>query len=273
MTPQQIKDLQTQLNLQGANLKVDGILGPLTTAAMNKAIAGAVAANPALSHLTAQNSPDAIVNAYISGNWGGVVDVTGQPFSLADQEEAVRKANEALAPGFNEQQAYDTSVAERKLADTRRGVDEYLTDAEDKFIADKQNLDQDAANKGVLFSGGRVQKEKNLKAQYERDQAAKLATAGSTIGSTANDLAYKYGTPAANNPKLSQYYNLPSRTYNANVSRNGVSSNPLLGVYNNSGNYQGTETVKNKAAVQTRAASLLANKANKIVPYGYKNQF
>lgn len=274
MTKQQIMDLQIQLNQQGAGLKVDGILGPKTTEAMNKAISTSVGANPALAHLTAQNSPDAILNAYNSGDWSGVVDITGKPFSDEDQKLAVEKANAALSPGFEEQQRYDESVFGRKLEDEKRGYDDYLKTSERNFQADKENLDQNAADRGVLFSGGRFQKEQNLKTMYEQDEKEKAASVGSNIGSVANDFRYKYGDSSVAKPTLSQYYQLGSNSYNPNVARGGVTPGGLSSVYSPGGQkYQGTQINANKAATQVRAASLLANKANKIVPYGYQNQF
>lgn len=273
MTTDQIKALQTQLNQQGANLKVDGVLGPLTSAAMNSAISAAVAANPAISHLTSQNNPSAIVNAYTTGNWSGVVDNTGKPFSDEDQAAAVAKANAALAPQFQEQQSYDTSVVGNKLADTKRGLSSYLDTSATNFATDKNTLDQNAATNGVLFSGSRVQKENNLKTQYEKADASKIADAGSSINTNLNDFAYKYGTPAVQTPTLSQYYQIQGNAYNPKAVRGNVTPGGLSSVYSPTSAYQGTAVNANKAAVQTRAASLLANKANKILPGGYQNQF
>lgn len=261
-----------KLNAQGANLKVDGILGPLTTAAMNKAITTAVAQNPVLAPLTAKNDPATIVNAYHNGDWSSVVDTTGQPFSAEDQNAAVEKANLALAPGFNEDQSYAESSLLNSLGDKQNTYNDFLKTEASNFEADKQSLDQDAANKGVLFSGGRIQKEKNLKNVYEQNQTAKANSVGSDITKLGNDYASKYGSTAVAKPTLSQYYNLSTNTYNPNVARRGVGTGSLSSVYNPaSNNYQGSEVTKNKSAVQVRAASLLGNKANKIVPYGYNN--
>lgn len=275
MSPQQIKDLQTQLNLQGANLKVDGVLGPLTIAAMNNAISGAVASNPNLSYLVSQNSPESIANAYQSGNWSGVVDTTGKPFSDEMQKEAVAKAEEALAPGFRAQERFDQDIVTRSLEDKSRLFNEYLDKSAEDFQTDKENLDQDAANKGILFSGSRIQKEKNLKNLYDRDLQSKTAGMRSDLGKIAGDYQYQYGDEAANDPRLSAYYFVGGNTYNPNVARGGAKRSPSLStIYSTGGRgYQGTQKVSNKAAVQTRAASLLANKANKLVPYGYNNQF
>lgn len=250
MTPQQIKDLQAQYS-------------------------SAIAKHPAIAPIIAQNgnNADAILNAYQTGNWSSILNITGRPFSEEEQKLAVEKATAALAPGFDESKRYDESTFNRTLGNEKRAYDDYLKTSASNFETDKQTLDQNAADRGVLFSGGRVQKERNLKNTYEQDQAAKMASAGSNIAKTAGDYQYKYGDNAVNNPSLSKYYQLGGNNFNPSVARGGATPGGLSSVYNPSGqNYQGTEVNKNKASVQTRAASLLANKANKVVPYGYQNQ-
>lgn len=274
MSPEQIKALQISLNQRGANLKVDGILGPKTLSAMNNAVSKAVTVNPDLAHLTSQNSPDSIVNAHMSNNWSSVVDSTGKPFSDQDQQEALAKATADLQPAFSQEQNYNELTTGNILKDKVNTYSDYLTNAKSSFQSDKDTLDKNAADSGVLFSGGRYQKEQNLKNKYEQDQSSKLASLGSDIGKTANDFAYKYGSSNLNNPSLSQYYQVGMNSYNPNVATGGVKTGGLSSLYNPTGtNYQGTEVNKNKAAVAARSLNLLANKANKIVPYGYKNQF
>jgi len=275
MNPEQIKQLQTQLNLRGANLKVDGILGPKTTAAMNNAVTGAIASNPTLAPLVAQNNPETILNAYQSGNWSGIVDVTGKPFSDEDQRLAVEKSGVALNPAFEAEKTFNEENLIKTLEDSNRNFNQYLDTTASDFESDKENLDLDAANKGVLFSGSRIQKEKNLKNVYEKDLEAKRAKLGSDISGLAGDFQYKYGDESINKPTISQYYKVGENSYNPNVAKGGaVRSSGLSSIYNaGKKGYQGTEVNKNKSAIQTRAASLLTNKANKIVPYGYKNQF
>ena len=273
MTPEQVKQLQMQLNAKGANLKVDGILGPKTTAAMNNAVSGAIASNPTLAPLVAQNNPEAILNAYQTNDWSGIADITGKPFSDEDQRMAVEKSTAALAPYFEAEKRFEEENFKRSVGDQTRNFEDYVEGAATSFQEDKTQLDQNAADKGVLFSGGRIQKEQNLKTAYERDQASKMGTLGSNISKLGNDFAYRYGDEAVNKPTLSSLYQTKTNTFNPNVARNGVTSNGLSSIYN-AGNkgYQGTVVNNNKANIQTRAASLLTNKANKIVPYGYQNK-
>lgn len=219
------------------------------------------------------NSPEALAAAAESGDFSGLYDSTGKPFSIADQKAAFTKANEALAPGFEATKKYDTMSTEEKLAKTKSDYDRSIAADKENFIADKTALDQDAANKGVLFSGGRYEREKKLQNAYQTNQDLNRATAASAIGSTGREYEYKYGNEAGNNPTLSKYYQLGGNTYNANTARGGVGQTPLSQIYNTGNGFQGTAVNANKTAAQVRAAGLLANKGNKLLSSSYKNQF
>lgn len=272
MTTEQIKALQTDLNSKGANLVVDGILGPKTLDAMNKAVTGAVASNPDAAYLVSQNDPEAIVNAYNSGDWSGITDVTGKPFSNEEQQAALSRAQEALRPGFEQERNYDTAGVSDKLASDQADYTGFLKSEAKDFGDQKNQIDQNAVDNGVLFAGSRIQKQNDLKTLFADREAAKRAQIAGDITSTARDYQYKYGDKAAGT--LSDYFNLPSQTYNAGVAGGKVTRSPLSSVYNTGQNsYYGTANASNMANAQVRAAGLLANRTNKLVPYGYKNQF
>lgn len=273
MTPAQVMDLQRSLIAKGAKISPTGVLDADTIKAMNSAVATSVASHPDLAHLTANNSPEAIANAYLTGDWGGVTDITGKPFSDADQQAAVDKANSALAPGFKETQTYDTANTEDALGSKEDAYQQFLKTQGQNFTVDKNNQDQNAVDNGVLFSGSRFQKLNDLKSKYEDADAIKRASLSTDVGSTLRDYQYKYGNNAVGS--LSQYYNAPGgNVYNPGVVRGGVTGGSIASIYDPSRyNFQGTATNANKAAVQTRAASLLANNANKLTSLGYKNQF
>jgi len=273
MSTQDIMALQNQLNAQGAGLKVDGILGPKTTSAMNSAVSKSLSTNPATQSLVQQNSPDAILNAYMSGDWSGVNDVTGQPFAQDQIDDAVRRSEAVLAPAYKAQEAFDRANIESTLGGAQDQYNQFLQGEATDFKAEKEQQDQTAADQGVLFSGSRYQKLNNLSDKYEQRQANQLSTLGRQVGDTARNYQYKYGDQAAG--KLSDYYNLGGQTYNANVAGGKVgNASTLSSVYNPSAyKFQGTAPVANKANAQVRAAGLLANRANKLTPYGYKNQF
>lgn len=273
MTTAQIKALQTQLNASGANLAVDGILGPQTTAAMNSAISKAVASNPDAQTVVANNSPDAIVNAYMTGDWSGVTDVTGQPFSTEQQQAAISQAQSALAPGFQETQAKDTADTAATLGEDQQTQQNFLNTEKTNFQSDKSAADQSAATNGVLFTGARTKALQQLGQKYQTADQQEAQQVGNSAAQTANNFQYAYGAaPAAS---LSQYYNLGSNNYNPNVAVGGATSSPKLSSYYNPSayNYQGTTVNANNAAVQTRAAGLLSNTANKLSTTGYQTQF
>jgi hypothetical protein len=146
-----------------------------------------------------------------------------------------------------------------------------MKDQAAKFQEEKTTADQAAANQGVLFSGGRVQKLQNLGETYSTEGAYQKASAANAIGNTARDYQYKYGNEAANN--LSQYYKLGGNVYNPTVATGGATPTGLSSVYQPSeSTFQGTRINEAKTEAQKRAAGLLWNKTNKLVG-GYKNLF
>ncbi len=240
---------------------------PQTQAQLDAQYAAAASAHPAL----AGNSADAITYATSTGDYSALVNGQGQPFSAADQADALAQGTAATAPYYQAEQTKDTGDTAATLASKQSAYEKYLSDQGNQFQTDKTTQDQNAANNGVLFSGGRVQKLQQLGNTYAKNAANQLAQTSSDISKTAGDFAYKYGDSAANG--LSQYYNLGGQSYNPNVARGGVTSNGLSSVYNANKGFQGTEVNAAKTAAQQRAAGLLANKGNKLVASGYTNQF
>lgn len=227
----------------------------------------AVAAHPEF----AGNSKDALDNAIATGDFSGLLNSEGKPFSAADQEAATAEAEKALQPGFDITKQKETADTEAALKQKQLDYENWLAGEKSQFEADKIGLDQSAADKGVLFSGGRVQKEQALGDTYSRNQAYKQASMGSDIGSLARNYQSAYGDEAAK--KLADYYKLGGNVYNPKVATGGVTTGGLSTIYNPKGlGYQGTAVVANKAAAQARAAGLLWNKGNKLLSTGYKNQ-
>jgi len=282
MTEAAVKDLQGQMGVV-----VDGKFGPQSLAAA-KSYAGSdktlpgtktqeeidaeYSAGVANHPIFAGNSKEALDYAINSGDFSGILDQYGKPFTSADQAAAFAQASDALAPGFNIEKQKDTADVEANLAQQQLDYQKWLEGQGEQFQTDKTTLDQNAADNGVLFSGGRVQKEKNLADTYKSDQAYKLATLGSNIGDTARTYQSAYGDKAANN--LSKYYGANSNIYNPKVATGGVKTGGLSSLYNASGlGYQGSKVVANTAAAQARAAGLLWNKGNKLVGTGNQNKY
>ncbi len=245
---QGIKNLQIQLNQEGANLKVDGIWGQNT--------------QMAYLHSIANKSSDIKKNNTIS---------SGMPFSEEDQAKAYKDAMNVLDPYYIARQQYDMANTSDILKQKQAGYNNFLRTSSNNFIDRKNTLDENAANRGVLFSGGRVQKEKDLANNFSSNQALKKSAYGSDISNTLRGFQYKYGNNSLGG--LSNYYKLGGNTYNPNVARNEVNSSGLSSIYNpNSYNFQGTVNNEKKAYAQERAAAKLKNMANRIVPFGYKNK-
>ncbi len=253
---------------------VTGVMDAATTNAMTKAVATSLQSNPQYSQAIGPNSPEALATAYNTGNWSGIVSLSGKPFTDADQAEAVAQAETALAPAYEAEKAFDTANVASNLEGQRDQFDNFVEGEAKDFQETKKNLDQNAADQGVLFSGARTQKERDLKTLYEQRQEQQAGITGRNIANTARSFNYKYGNEGAN--KLSSMYNLSGgNTYNPSVAIGGATpSTSIRNVYNPSQqSFQGTAVTSNKAAVQTRAANMLANRANKLTSTGYKNTF
>ena len=244
-----------------------------TQAAMEQTYNDAQASNPELQNATEGGSSlEEIIKALETGDFSGVLDFNGQPFSAAEQEKARVDAEKANSLYYNQLQEKETADAEASLAQQQADYQDYLINSGQAFEADKAKSDQQSANQGVLFSGSRVQKEKNLQRAYEQDEAYTRNKVSRNIGTTAQDYQYKYGNDKASG--LNQYYQLGGNTYNPNTARNGVGSSGISSVYN-TGNYtyDGTRNTERSGNTATRAAGYLWNKGNKLLRTGYNNQY
>jgi hypothetical protein len=269
MTPQAIQQLQTQLGVP-----VTGVFDAATFSAMQGAVASSLSKNKSVATYAGTNDPNAILNAYMTGDWSNVVSLSGKPFTDEQQKAAVDQATTALAPAYEAEKAYDTSNA----VDTLTGEAGNLAATEKgdarQFSLDKNGLDQGSADNGVLFSGSRFQKLNDLRTSYANRDAALRTESGDRMRSTLKNFQYGYGNGAA--AGLSSLYTTPDApTYNANVAGGKVTSSPTLSsVYDPSQfNFQGTKPVAQTAAIQTRAAGLLANRANKLSLSGVGAKF
>ena len=234
--------------------------------------ADALSSNPVTAaHLSAGNSAASLAYAASTGDFSGLVNASGQPFTAAEQAAATANATAALAPAYNADLSKGTADTEATLGKDQTDLNNYLATQGTNFQNDKDTLDKTAADNGVLFSGSRIQQQNNLKTQYDNADAAKISDASYNMGNTARDFQYQYGNTPANG--LSAYYNLGSNSYDPTVASGGVTSNGLSSIYNPSAyNYQGTKQVANTAAINTMAANQLANNANKMVGTGYSNK-
>lgn len=270
MTPDAIKQFQASLGISAT-----GVIDAATIAAMNNAVSSAVAANPEIAKYVSSSDPSAIANAYLTGDWSSVTDLSGKPFTDEQQKAAVAKAEEVLAPAYKATEAYDKAGVVDTLKTAQNGFGDFQDAERKNFISDKASLDQSAADNGVLFSGARTQKLNDLRTTYADRERIQRENVASGLRSNARAYQYNYGDEAAKG--LSDMYRLPgSTTFNTGVPGGGVTSNPgsISSVYSPSEfNFQGVKPVAQKAAVQTRAAGQLANRANKLTLSGYASKF
>jgi len=247
---------------------------PDQLAQFQKSIAAALAANPDVAQYAGTNTADTILNAYMTGDWSNVVSLSGMPFTKEQQQAAVAEASKALAPAYQAQEAYDRAGVQDSLQKEQEGYQQFQKSETKAFGDAKDTQDLNAADQGILFSGARVQKLNDLRNTYEDRDAIRRGMAGDSMRTTARDYQYKYGDQGARG--LRDFYNLPGQSScNPNVAGGKVTQGSgLASMYNTKDfKFQGTAPVAQKAAVQTRAASLLANRANKLSPVGYKSQF
>ena len=218
------------------------------------------------------NTLEDLEYAVETGDFGGMIDKFGMPFSEEAQQAALAEATEDTRLFYEAQQSKATADTESYMAKQKSDYQDYLMNSGQQFESDKAQSDQQAANQGVLFSGGRVQKERNLERAYNQDQASKQAYASNNIGNAARDFQYKYGNEATNS--LSSNYQLGSNTYNAKKATGGVGSGSLSSIYNpKQYDYQGTQNTARSAENNKRAAGFLWNKGNKLLATGSSNQY
>jgi len=284
MTKEQIKAEQIRLNqTYGFNLVPDGIMGPKTKAAMEKAV-----------NMQDQMDLNKNYNAglKVDGIWGPKsqaaydaataqhsaqikndikVAETGQGYSQEEWDKAFNENLGVLNPSYQQELAYEKAGLASALEQGQADYGQYQEDQASKFEADKTALDQNAADQGVLFSGGRVQKEKKLGSSYANADKYKRDTYGREVGDNLRKFEYKYGGGSMNG--LSDLYKTKSNIYNPNVATSGVSNSSLSSVYTQpNGGYYGTNNTKIKSEAAQRAYGQLGNVSNKNNPYGYLNK-
>lgn len=240
---------------------------PKTQEELDAEYVRAAASHPVL----AANTPEMLNYATSTGDLSVLLNPQGKPFSSSAQAEAVSKAESALSPYYNAMEMKDTQDTVSSLDQKQRDYQSFLKTQGENFQTEKTKLDQSAADRGVLFSGGRVQKEKQLQESYNRAGQEKMASVGADIGNTARDFGYRYGDQAAQG--LGSFFNLGGNTYNAKKATGGVGTSGLSSVYNANQGFQGTIKNTAKAETQKRAAGLLYNKGNKLLSSGYLNQY
>lgn len=250
-----------------------GNAGPETQESVDRQYMEAAMRNPAVSALINNgDSPEDIFYALQRGDLSGITDSMGMPFSPEDQQKAMEQAMEENRLYYEALQEKETADTEASLAQKQADYQQYLLNSGQQFEQDKTKADETAADRGVLFSGSRAQKQKNLERAYRQDQEYNRNNLSRDIASTARDFQYKYGDKASRG--LKEYYKLGGNTFDANVARGGVGSMGLSQVYNpRDFDFQGTINTERSAVANQRAAGKLWNQGNKLLASGYNNKY
>lgn len=230
----------------------------------------ALVRNPLIKNLVDQGAtPHQIVTAVNTGDFS-VFPPTIKAAFTPEQEQAAREA------ALKDDQAYfdmirekDKADAEAKLASNQANYQDYLIQAGQQFETDKASLDQQSADRGVLFSGARAQKQRNLKQAYEQNDATNRRKTGENIASIAQPYQYAHGNEAAS--ALGDYYKLGSNAYNPNKALSNVGSGGISNLYNPDKykNFYGTTNTYQQALAAQGGARKLENEANKMMGSGY----
>ena len=230
--------------------------------------------NPLVSnHLNSGMTLEQIQNAVLSGDFSGMTDQYGQPFLPEDIQEARNAAEEDNAAYYDALKERETADAESALAKKQGEYQDYLINSGEEFKVDRSQMNANAVNRGVLFSGGNAQRQANLKTSYERDAASKLRDYTAGVGDIARDYQYNYGKDAAKG--LSNYYQAGQNTYGLNSARGTVGSGGLSRIYNprdyNLGG--GRRIGERETDINQDVSSRLWNRGNKLLASGYNNQY
>ena len=149
-TNEQVKALQQQLNAQGANLKVDGVYGPLTQAAYLASTGGSVA-TPTSTQVYADPSFDGYYNTIKASLTPQTISYT-----MPDVATLSNQISAYLRP------SYDQAIANRQVQTEQNRAD----------------IDADAASRGM----GRSSWVTDVKARENKAEATDIANLESNYG-------------------------------------------------------------------------------------------
>lgn len=146
----QVKALQQQLNANGANLKVDGIYGPLTQAAYLASTGGSVATPSAV-----QTFADPSFNSYYNSIKASLTPHTVS-YTMPDLATLSNQISAYLRP------SYDQAIAARQ----------------EQTVQNRADIDADAASRGM----GRSSWVTDVKARESKAEASDIANLESNYG-------------------------------------------------------------------------------------------
>ena len=242
---------------------------------IEKEYISAAGENPVIKNLlNGGSSIEDIILGLETGDISGLKKADGLPFSIDEQQKALARAQDDIKAGYETIQRKATDDAETKLAQGQDDYQNFLLNQGNEFRIDKAKLDQQSADRGVLFSGSRLQKQRNLEKTYNDNQAYAERAQARNINNTASDYQSKYGDKAARG--LSQYYQVRGgNTFNSSVARGGVGTSGISSIYNTGaeGGYGiGSVGKDRQTQANIRAGHYLKNRSNQLSSSGYNNQ-
>lgn len=175
---------QTELNLKGAGLKVDGLLGPLTQAALNK-YAPAAPVNP-------YNPPNGIVVAPATNPSNPVVSSTGPRNDINALNNDIKKLNDSGASSTQLLKDRMDALEKRRDAEISQIKSEY--EAANKTQEERQTKDYAGTSTNLVTAGGgflgytgsQSGVLQNLKATFEGEKNALMGKRDAAIRQAQN---------------------------------------------------------------------------------------
>ncbi len=261
ITANAVKQFQTT---QG--IKSDAIVGPITQGKINSygvlnhpAVAAAMASDPAYAAAMKALQSDPKLSDAANAAFKMVGEGTYSPEEFRNQ---YAQQYAALDPYYRQDEAHSKSNIENQLGLNKENYNRSVADTTAQFGNDKQALDTDSANKGILFSTARMQNEAGLQNKYQSDLAGKSSSYNAGQSGLLNDYQYKYGDSVNS---LGQYMNNQSApTLNASTPQNNVQKGGIQSIYNPGANkYYGTQNTAQNYNTGVNTSDWLKNYYNK----------
>jgi peptidoglycan hydrolase-like protein with peptidoglycan-binding domain len=218
----EVKALQQRLNAAGANLKVDGIFGPLTQSAVNKFGSTAAQATGSAALFNPATDP-----------------ATQRAF--AEQNRAERQASDNY---YSEQTRGYLDSARQEGLISEADWQSYLAGQADYFKQQKTALDLNARRSGILFSSAREQQDTNLLNQVNRDTQANAANKNAALARMGLNTKKTVGSDAFAQSGINLGVSGGNFGYNPDGTTNTGTKAGTTNPYMASGSYFGSEKYK-----------------------------
>lgn len=240
ITEKALRDFQ-----QANGLKIDGLLGDRTTAALKSYKQNqAIQSNP--------NIPQEVKQILDPKNGDSrVFEPYNATLSDADYAAIRQRSEQELEPFYNAQKQYEVGDAERNINDTISDYDSQVSQLRNQAVDDANDQDNTEGVRGTWASSARKSRMNSLQNKYNTQFSSLFNQGQKNLGKLRTDLAYQYGDSAIkNNSTLSRI--------NTDLSKRAFNTDATGGQYNPFG-FEGRRNVE-KATNTTNYANNLTNK-------------